>query len=811
MSGAGYRAGSAFRRIEHVRALDGPGSRIRAQGLANGRPGLRCSPHPGGMPIAETDLFLRASLHGMVVSHTICCEMSQKPLPRRWLDELLLQAGGRNSLPWLELLIAMGGATIAFLMGYFHAAATPMEGNWAQAYMGAAANYACSGSFAAIRLAPDATPADVAGLAYVNAFLSVSVPDFSCSLFPQHVVPTSFLDGIGAANTEQPTYIILLYGVLWRLFGLHWSVTLGVVGGIAAISFLVVYLCARRFMSPLIACGTIILFFASPLYLPHILSPRDGLKFPFAVAVSALLITAVASPKSPGRFLLAAACTGATIGVGYGFRPDLLLFLLPALVILCFVSEPAVVARSGSSPLLARLGARVASVVALLLCFAVAGALPLLNDYFVYPSYADTGFHPMAMGLLGIHDAELFQGTAGDGSMYMFRNNYHNDLAIGVRVMEYAARKFAEDIDFAAGSYWTFAKHYYLDVVRYIPADVLSGVIGAIVNIMTLPHLPPTFLTQLAQFAANSLVAVAFLARITRAFGFRSAIAATIVFGAILAVASLKFDMRHMFYAYVFIVLAWGSALSLLLHAVILRSDPDVSAGDTARKPVLAFWQAAGMAAALLVVISVAMLAALWGARIYQADILRGLIADIVARPRVATDYRVSEGSAGRRLVQPLSPMPLSTGGRRDIAAPATDRPEMGVVVIRFDGKRCAGRAIEVTSGSQPRSSHPGVDSASLETAFAIRERFEVRLGRGSDFLAFLPAFFVSLSDKGGSKLLLQYAGVELKPDDVLCIKAVSYLDEFRKTDVLFDFFVPEQPAALTRDDLFKRLYVPGA
>src|SRR5262245_50095285 len=207
--------------------------------------------------------------------------------------DLLRPASVGKTAKWLEMSVVIAGAAIAFLLGYLYAAAHPLEGTWAQTHMGAAVNYACTGRFGPIRLAPDATATDAAALAQVESFLRVERLDFSCTSFPQRVTETNFFDGIGATNTEQPTYIILSYAVLWRTFGTHWNLTFHVIGAIVAFSFLIVYLCARPFMPALVALGTTLLFLSSPLFIPHILSPRDALKFPFAVAIAALLIGGV--------------------------------------------------------------------------------------------------------------------------------------------------------------------------------------------------------------------------------------------------------------------------------------------------------------------------------------------------------------------------------------------------------------------------------------------------------------------------------------------------------------------------------------
>src|SRR5207253_925090 len=104
-----------------------------------------------------------------------------------------------------------------------------------------------------------------------NDFLFLHTLHFSCSSFPAHVVATSVLDGVDSSNVEQPIYLMLLYGVLWRWFGTDWSLTYYVVAALAAVSFLMLYLCARRFMPGLFAAIAILLFLTSPFFIRNVL------------------------------------------------------------------------------------------------------------------------------------------------------------------------------------------------------------------------------------------------------------------------------------------------------------------------------------------------------------------------------------------------------------------------------------------------------------------------------------------------------------------------------------------------------------
>src|SRR5262249_53203564 len=93
---------------------------------------------------------------------------------------------------------------------------------------------------------------------------------------------------------------------------------------------------------------------------------------------------------------------------------------------------------------------------------------------------------------------------------------------------------------------------------------------------------------------------------------------------------------------------------------------------------------------------------------------------------------------------------------------------------------------------------------------YALKETFAVVLSQPGDYLAFLPAFSLLLRDDFGNATAIQYLGVEVDSASLPCIRNVSFLNEFKKSDVLFDYFVPQDPRALRRDDLFQRVFIPG-
>jgi hypothetical protein len=342
-------------------------------------------------------------------------------------------------------------------------------------------------------------------------------------------------------------------------------------------------------------------------------------------------------------------------------------------------------------------------------------------------------------------------------------------------------------------------------VLAYIPADLLSGGVGTFVNLTMSPMLYRSFVTNLIWFAASLLVIFQFLCLISRRFDFRSAVATVLLLGTIIMVSSLRFGLRYTFYVYVFYVLAWGSVVFLWLRLALSQfiADPKAAPSGGHLAPPK-------MVAGLLLTVGAAGFVALTLARAHQSNMLLPLIADWTNRSKIAANFQISDIGAGKSLIRILSPMPLSTGGVRLSDAPVTNKVEMSVVALEFDGKSCADRLITVTSISEPDFSNPSSDTASFRSSFSISETFSVTLRDGKDYIAFLPAFNYRHADGLGNSIPITYSGIRMDSSNLPCLRAVRLVTDFKKEDVLFDFFVPKSANDLKKDDLFNRFYLPG-
>jgi hypothetical protein len=756
------------------------------------------------------------------------------------------QPSRRRPSAWREALVVTLGLLAAFWSSFWYARQHPLHVNFHQGLMGSALYYACTGVFGRPDPSPEQLEAYKSAALEIRNFVLMRQLDYSCASFPK-VAMRGFFSGLEISHAQFPLYLLILFGQIWRTFGVHWAATYYVIGLTGALTFLSIYFCGRAFMPRLAAAGVALIFLCNPVVLSQLLRPRDSLKVPFFIVVTALLIGAGTRLRRRGRFILFACAVGFLIGVGYGFRPDMLFMLVPAAIVIGVLGQVDLAGITAHRRL-AGVSTRLLAVGGLVLSFMLAGLPPLWNDYVAHPYDKDRGFHIMAMGLEGTHNYSLLQSNAPNGEMYMYRDDSGGDLPIIMRVEEYGWRRYGAVSEFGIDNpYWLYARRYYLDVVRLIPADLLSRGIGAFVSLMTLPAsmmyhplqaetfnpfapwsgafdfardsylyrtvvLPLDRLYQTvagwpsgALFAANLMVMFGILCLVCARFGIRALLASIVLFGAMILVTSLDFEMRHMFYLYAFVLVAWASVLWWGIRALLrLRPAQRGDAGGTSFAGVRMAMPAVRAVALTLAVVVVATVAALKVARVYQVATLHGLIADWLGRTRVTADYAVSElpeGALDGRTIPPhmsgitvRSPMPPSSGGVHAAAAPQQGPVEMGVVAVEFDGRACAGRTITLH----------GVTEADVPDRYILPETFNVQLHEQTNYIAFLPSFH---SD-GPMKITMKW--IELPTADVACINSVSYVSEFKKSDVIFDYFVPADLEYLRRSDLFQRVYVPG-
>lgn len=131
-------------------------------------------------------------------------------------------------------------------------------------------------------------------------------------------------------------YLIHATAMLWKITGVSWPAVDILVGILYAISITACYGLFRLGMGRLIAIPSTLLLCGSSLQLSYLPWLRDYGKAPFLLVVLFLLGLLVTTPfKKTSLFIMTALC-GIIIGVGYGFRSDMLITIPPVILTILF-------------------------------------------------------------------------------------------------------------------------------------------------------------------------------------------------------------------------------------------------------------------------------------------------------------------------------------------------------------------------------------------------------------------------------------------------------------------------------------------
>jgi hypothetical protein len=133
-------------------------------------------------------------------------------------------------------------------------------------------------------------------------------------------------------------YLMIAVGLGWKVLGVSWEA----IGPLAALAFgaciALAYAIFRLTVPWPIALASAALWAVSSIHLWQLPHFRDYTKAPFLLVCLWILGMLVKKVRSAAAVLLLAGAYGLTVGIGYGFRTDLLIAIVPAIVaIVCFL------------------------------------------------------------------------------------------------------------------------------------------------------------------------------------------------------------------------------------------------------------------------------------------------------------------------------------------------------------------------------------------------------------------------------------------------------------------------------------------
>lgn len=199
-------------------------------------------------------------------------------------------------------------------------------------------------------------------------FLWGAVREFDC----KSLGTPELHESAGFFYKVQP-YITWIAAILWRAFGVNYTSLIPLVFVLYGLYASGIYALSRSFLRVGLAFVATLFLAFSPLALGMVVSLRDFSKAPFFIWALFFLVVAIRA-KNLSRQVLAASITAVVIGIGYGFRADLIVMVPFAAIVLIFSSEHVNIQQPGFN----RLGALIPPT-AFIIAFLISAA-PILTQ-----------------------------------------------------------------------------------------------------------------------------------------------------------------------------------------------------------------------------------------------------------------------------------------------------------------------------------------------------------------------------------------------------------------------------------------------
>ena len=299
----------------------------------------------------------------------------------------------------------------------------------------------------------------------IGRFLREQTTTFNCNDIPPEAI---LLRAGGFQATAR--YLMTAVGWAWRMAGVSWRKLGPLVGLLFGVTVAAAYGIFRLGMGRVLALLCTWALSLSPLHVLNLPGIRDYSKAPFLLMLVFLLGVAVTRGPSWRSVLSIAVASGVVLGIGYGFRYDLLI-AIPAFLL-------AMTCLDGGWR--ARLKYGSAGTAVFLVTF-YASAWPVIE---AVRHLWDCRWHTMVIGLgdpqtkeLQLH-APVYDWFAGfsDEFVYATTTSYAARVQPGLGHIEYCGP-----------AYDSVTRSFMLDVASHTPADFLVRAYASSLQMVQLP------------------------------------------------------------------------------------------------------------------------------------------------------------------------------------------------------------------------------------------------------------------------------------------------------------------------------------
>ncbi len=371
------------------------------------------------------------------------------------------------------------------------------------------------------------TQLDVNKTPGLRSFLNIETQAFSLDEnVPLHLAPLQAYD-------YYHRYLVLTTGLTWRIFGVTWNVMRAYTIGLLVLSALAVFFLNRLLLNPWLSFLGALLFSFAPFVLLDLHCTRDFAKIPFFLWTFYTFGLAIKYRPKGWKGLLLAISSGMLIGIGLGFRRDLMVAVPAAFLLFLWMPRTAFLSWR-----------RILAPIAFSFTFLLFSA-PILLSFW---QYGTLGHHDTLMGFSTYNDRELNMQPGSYEKIYRL-----NDLFVSFSAFDYRerARLIENPRCTMATPREPPKKAYLMETVFSFPADVLARAYTATLRVLQndggyLTHnkttIPPA--TNLLYGLLPLLFSLSGILFLFRRYGFRT-FSIVLLLAYFSAICSIQFAPRH--------------------------------------------------------------------------------------------------------------------------------------------------------------------------------------------------------------------------------------------------------------------------
>ena len=316
----------------------------------------------------------------------------------------------------------------------------------------------------------------------LDEFLTNRRDRMSCSDLPAVIPPMQL-------NVTQGLYRYLMVAaaLVWRVTGVSWRGLTPLYAAAYGLTLVAAYGLFRLGIGRVMSVAATAAFAVSAVHLQQLPFLRDYAKAPFMLASMLIMGRLAVGEWSTRRALGYAAAFGVVLGIGFGFRNDLLILAPPWIVVMFFATP---------GPLRANLKIKAACVAVSAAVFAITAA-PILT---AYSSGSNTG-HVALLGLMSSFDALMgIKGSIYDAG-YVYLDGYAAAL-----IQSFASRQSGQAVVYLTRDYDRAAAAYLFMIARHFPADIFARAYASTMTVLELPFAVGAHVSQVSFGARGNVI-----------------------------------------------------------------------------------------------------------------------------------------------------------------------------------------------------------------------------------------------------------------------------------------------------------------